>query len=555
MLSRESRLVGKGSPFELVDTALNGLTYRTYRHGPKTLNDLYQRGARAPNREFLIHCDRRLTNTAILQQGSALGRLLKESFHISSGMRVGLQLRNGPEWLIGFIAITSIGGTAVALPVQADLTETMTALEVTGCSLVIASREAASLLADAGYRGSVIGVNEKAERDASSAFPFALDASSSTSATLHAAAIDPEQLALISFTSGSTGRSKGVMINHRSLMHGIMNMLLGAALSGSSSSPNDRPSGLAGPPISLLTAPFSHVSGYSHLLLMLFLGGKVIALPDWDPNTVPALIKREAVTSIAGATPAMIRELILSDRAPDTLSSLRSVGMHGVSLVPGLLAEIGSRLPYVAVNTSYGMTETNGAICAISGAQLTQRPTSGGRPLPTVDIRIKQNDRVGHGPAGELLVRGPMLMQGYCGQSVDDSSPIAREWFSTGDFGFIDGDGFVHVTDRTAHVIVCEGHIISCGAVEKSLLDSALVKDVAVFGGPELHHGNRLVVIAVPNGDSSQSEQLILERTATVTHSDLLEPHIILIKELPHTATGKIDRRQLKHRYQAQKIC
>jgi acyl-CoA synthetase (AMP-forming)/AMP-acid ligase II len=557
MLARESRLVGKGSPFELVETALNGLPYRTYRHGPKTLNDLYQRAARAPDREFLTHSERRLTRTAILQQGSALGRLLRESFRISRGMRVGLLLGNEPEWLIGFVAITSIGATAVAWPAHADPSETITALELTGCSLVIAGRTVSSQLAEAGYRGSMIDINENSERDASSVSPFALNVSSCTSlTTFDTPAIDPGELALIAFTSGSTGHSKGVMINHRSLLHGMMNMLLGAALSGGGSELSDRPSGPGTAPISLLAAPFSHISGYSHLLLMLFLGGKIVVPSEWDPGTALALIKREAVTSISGATPAMLRELISNSRAAHMLGSLRWIGIHGVSLVPSLLSEIVLRLPHVTVSTGYGMTETNGTICAISGAQLTQRPTSSGRPLPTVDIRIEQSeDMKNDGPPGEILVRGAMLMQGYCGQSVYDSSAIASEWFPTGDLGFMDADGFVHVTDRAAHIIVCDGHRISCGAIERSLLNSDLVKDVVVIDGQDLHHGNRLVVIAVPHEGKTCQEKPILERTAALTHADLLEPHLIWVKTLPHTPTGKIDGRQLKQHLIAHRTC
>src|SRR5690349_9825331 len=117
MLSRELRLIGKGSPFELIDTELNGVTYRTYRHGPRTLTDLYHRAARGPDREFLVHGDRRFTNTLLLQQGYVLGKRLLESFHIRNGSRVGLQLCEEPEWLIAFIAITSIGAIAVVLPV------------------------------------------------------------------------------------------------------------------------------------------------------------------------------------------------------------------------------------------------------------------------------------------------------------------------------------------------------------------------------------------------------------------------------------------------------
>jgi acyl-CoA synthetase (AMP-forming)/AMP-acid ligase II len=279
---------------------------------------------------------------------------------------------------------------------------------------------------------------------------------------------------------------------------------------------------------------------------MLFLGGKVVVLSQWDSATALDLIKRETVTSISGATPMMIRELVGSPRAADTLSSLRSIGIHGVSLVPGLLSEISTRLPHVTVSTGYGLTETNGTICAISGAQLTERPTSCGRPLPTVDVRIKPSERAENGSAGELWVRGAMLMQGYCGPSAEQSSLIAREWFPTGDFGFIDADGFVHVTDRAAHVIVCDGHTISCSAIERSLLESGLVKDVAIFGGPEFHHGKRLVVIAVAQGERAYSEQLIVNQTAAMTHRDWLAPHIIWIPQLPHTATGKIDRHRLR---------
>jgi acyl-CoA synthetase (AMP-forming)/AMP-acid ligase II len=548
MLPREARLVGSGSPFELVDIVLNGLTYRTYRHGPKTLNDIYRRAARSPAREFLVHNERRFSNTTILSQGIALGRILSESFNISTGTRVGLLLGTRPEWLVAFMAVTSIGATAVALPGQIDPTEISAALELTNCLLVIADNATASWLSDSGYRGASICLGDGSDCRSTLAFTFPLDASDDTGPDVHFPAIDAEQLALIAFTSGSTGRSKGVMINHRSLVHGIMNMLLGAALSAGT--PRKQPSVLGAAQVSLLTAPFSHISGYSHLLLMLFLGGKVVSLPEWDPSIALTLIQREAVTSLAGATPARLRDLISNNGAVEALGSLRSIGIHGVALAPSILFDLAAALPHVIVSTGYGMTETNGAICAISDSQLAERPTSSGRPLPTVDLRIEPTDNA---PAdgevgGEILVRGAMLMQGYCGHSIDRSAAITKEWFQTGDLGFVDADGFMHVTDRAAHVVVCNGRRISCGVVEKALLDCGLVKDIAVFGGPDFYHGDRLVVIAVPDGRKNHDEETLLKSITDLTQVQALDPRIIWVTELPHMSNGKIDRLQLRQR-------
>jgi long-chain acyl-CoA synthetase len=438
MLARESRLIGPGSPFELIDSTLDGITYRTYRHAPNTLNDVYRRAARFPDHELLIQCNSRLNNATVLQRAAALGLLLKDAFQIADGMCVGVSLDNRPEWLIAFIAVTSINATAVILPGDLGPADAASALGSSDCTMVITDKITAEQLASCGFRGSTlaIDIDDDYEGDA---FANCVAKSNSEASSPYSPVPDPEQLAMIAFTSGSSGPPKGVRINHRGLMQGMMNMLLGAALNAARMASNHKAARVTSAPISILTAPFSHVSGYSHLFLMLFLNGTVFALPEWDPAVARSVVKREAITTLSGATPQMVRDLISHAPLNGELDSLRSIGIHGVSLMPSLVTEITAQLPQVTINTGYGMTETNGTICTIAGPELAQRHNSCGRALPTVEIRIVPDVNKAE-PGGEILVRGAMLMQGYCGPFVGSHKAVGNEWFKTGDWGRIDDE-------------------------------------------------------------------------------------------------------------------
>ena len=471
MKTREEKLTGRGSPFELVKTSVVGLPCLTYRYGPTKLLHLYRRAISSGNRDFLVQGRRRLTTAELFSHADALALLLRGSFNVRPSNRVGILLHNRPEWLIGFVAITLLGATPVAPHVHTRIAETIAALEATDCSLVIADEVVARHLFDSGCRLPLITVaNNSNWSDGIHGMRFNLNIGKPLLPSyVSVLDVNPEQLALIAFTSGSTGRSKGVIISHRGPLHGLKNMLLAAALHAAS---KNQMTVSSRPPVCLVVAPFSHVGGYANFLLMLYLGGKVVIPPHFCPTHAIQLINSELVTSFAGASHTMIQELLISVRKEGPVDCLRVLGIHGDAVSPRLLAEVTSTLPNVSVATGYGMTETNGTICGLSHAALLERPSSCGRALPTVDLRVvqKNGESMPAGQTGEVLVRGAMLVEGYCAGIAETTRTAHGGWFRTGDVGYVDSEGYLHITDRAANHIVCNGQQLSCRAVPWSAL-------------------------------------------------------------------------------------
>jgi long-chain acyl-CoA synthetase len=308
-------------------------------------------------------------------------------------------------------------------------------------------------------------------------------------------------VALIAFTSGSTGHAKGVVLTHRGLLHGLMNMMLGAALNAEGRGRDGKANIPPGLPVSLLAAPFSHIAGFSQFLLMMHVGGRIVLLPEPDSHAARRLVHEETVTSLAGFGPDMIAELL---DVPQELQSLRSIGIHGCSLTPTLLGDITAALPGANVCTGYGMTETAGSVCVISGATLLERPRSCGRSLPALDLLIlRDGTEAPAGEVGEIAVRGAMLTPGYLGPG-GTLVPAARDgWFRTGDLGCRDESGFLYVTDRA-------GNAFPCSAIEAGVLATRLTREVAAFGIPTPEGGAKLV-----NGFSSGREVLLGRSVST----------------------------------------
>jgi long-chain acyl-CoA synthetase len=544
MLTREARLTGRGSPFELTDTAVNGIPCRTFRHGPQTLGDLYRHAAASAEHVFLVHGEGRWTSREVFARAHSFASLLSSRYRIRKGARVGLLAGNQVDWLVSFIAITSLGGVVVAPHSES---ENCAALVLAECMLVIADGKAAAALGGVGYSQEVLTLEALSEWSAS--VPVQVSQAGQSPPAGVPSAASPDDLALIAFTSGSTGHSKGVMITHRGLLHGLKNMLLGAALSGGDRKPTRSAPPLSGP-VSLLTAPFSHVGGYSHLLLMLYVGGRVVLLPEQDPELAQRLVRNESVTTLAGAAPHFVAELLRAHASSGGLESLRSVGIHGVSLLPQLLDDIGALLPEVTVGTGYGLTETNGSICVISGTTLRLRPTSSGKPLPSVDLRIVGEDMqtAPAGAVGEIAVRGAMLMHGYSALHGTANTGLEEGWFKTGDLGCLDADGFLHVTDRAAHMLMHEGQLISCRAVESSVLQARLVREVAVVGMTGQGRGARLVLAVVPETTGQSAAQAILEHARQAAPFERIETEILWLTDMPRTPSGKVDRRAITKR-------
>ena len=552
MLKPLSRITGPGSPFELIETPIAGVPCRIFRRGPATLNDLYRKCAQFADREFMVFSASRVTTGEILEQAHVLACFLNEAAGVGFGTRVALVAGNSPHWLISFVAITSVGATAVLLPERSGVAEMARILDIADCTVVIADRDVARSLAEQDASRTILPCNpvdclpgEVVERERAGLRAAHLPRAHQS------LEIPPDTPALITFTSGTTGRPKGVVLTHRSMMTGLMNMLLGGALAAAKDT-TKKPVVRNSSPVSLVLAPFSYISGYCNLLLMWYLGGRVVALPDPSVDAALDELETESVTALVGATPTLLVEILRSDRLTQLVaSSLRSVNVHGGHMHPALRREVCAVLPNVTLGTGYGMTETNGSICAASGSVLIDRPLTCGQPLPTVDLKILRDDgsEAPRGEVGEIFVHGAMLMKEYCNWPEATARVLSDGWLRTGDLGRLDEEDYLELVDRVSDVLEYDGVRVSHSEIERVVIDGTLAREAVAMGIEDKRAGKtNLVLVVVPEPGQACDARRIAEQLLVAGVTGGSPPKILSVESLPRTASGKVDNRELRQR-------
>lgn len=550
-MSAASRLTGPGSPFELTHSTSDGESLRRFKHGPQTLNDIYQRFTQAPQRQFAICGSSSASYGDVAHQAANAAAALAHGFGVRAGTRVAIMLGNSPEWLTAFVAVTSLGAAAVLIPELEDAHQLRQVLETARCAVLIANRELVGELADAGCDIPAIVADADELACARHGGVSLAEMAAGMMSCLPRTAIDPEQEAVIAFTSGSTGSPKGIVLSHRCLTSGLMNMLLGRALSalrGAKHSTSGRPSPAQSLPVSLLAAPFSYIAGYAHVLLMAYLGGTIITLPKWDAGSAVEVLAKEDVHALAGATPVMMRELLGVKHGKERLRRLRSVGLHGVALDRALLEELLLTLPGTAITTGYGMTETSGSVCVATGQDLLDRPGTVGPVLPSVDLKLVRHDSDWQAATGvgEIWLRGAMVMQGYCGQPEGTREVLQDGWLRSGDLGRLDDEGLLYVLDRSQDVISIGTEHISCVLMEQALLRIDALAQAAVFGIADARHDEQFIVAAVPRQHRMVDTRLLRSHLCRISTAAASACQILIIDHMPLTPSGKADRRKLR---------
>ena len=282
---------------------------------------------------------------------------------------------------------------------------------------------------------------------------------------------------------------------------------------------------------------------------MWYLGGRVVALPEWSVDSAIAAVESESATSLVGATPVMIGELLRSgERLRRSAQSLRSIHVQGAHMHARLRREMAQTLPDVSLGTGYGMTETNGSVCVASATELLARPTTCGRPLPSVDLRIVREDQtsVETGEIGEIWLRGAMIMQGYDHSPQETGKGLTAGWLKTGDLGRLDAEGYLHVADRMSHIMMCGDERVSLASIEQIVHDAALAREVVALGIDDPQCGRKLVLAVVPHEGERCPTEAILARLAA--NGSTVAPQIVATDTLPRTASGKVDRIELQRR-------
>lgn len=553
-----AQLTGPGGAFELraVDDGF-APPLRVYAQGPASLRALLEQLRAFGDREFLVYEDERISYAQFYQRTAQLAHWLRDRAGVAKGDRVGLCMRNYPEWPIAFFACQAIGAVAVTLNAWWTGRELVYGITDSGSRVVILDDERLARLAE--HRAEVPGVRILVTRDELAGGDVdQWDQALATYAgerELPAAEVGPLDIATIMYTSGTTGFPKGALHTHRNHLTNIRNGLLAGAVAAALAGPAPAPAAPPPQPCSLQTFPLFHIGGLSGLYISAINGGKLVLMYKWDTEQAIELIERERVQGWS-AVPTLVRQLLEHPRAQSgALASIAGISSGGAPVPPDLIRQIGSQFAArVAPGNGYGATETTSAVIVNSGADYLARPDSVGRPVVTADVRIVDDAGVDcpQGNVGELWIRGPNIFAGYWNKPTETAAAFSEGWFKTGDLGYVDPDGFYHVIDRKKDVIIRGGENVYCAEVEHVLHEHPDVVDVALIGLPHRALGEEVAaVVELKPGASLTVEDVQAHVGARLARYNVPSRVFFTDEPLPRTASGKILKRELKERYGA----
>jgi long-chain acyl-CoA synthetase len=542
-----AQVTAPGERFETEVIDIRGVPTTVFKHGPNSLRDIFATARARGDATFLVYEDERWSFADVMAAVDGLGAALVERYGVKKGDRVSIGMRNYPEWVISFAAITSIGAVSVSLNAWWTEDELDYALEDSGSKVLIADVERVERSRSSCERMGIATIGVRLPKDATYEATDRWEDVVVAGATLPEVDIEPEDDATILYTSGTTGRPKGAVSTHRAVTQALMAFGCRAAIDRTRKPDGPRPDG---EPAFILIVPLFHVTGCVPVMLSCFSSGiKLVIMYKWDPERALELIEREKVTNFVGV-PTQSWDLLESPsfKERDT-SSLISVGGGGAPAPPQLVARVDSSFEKARPSLGYGMTETNAYGPGNNGDDYVQRPTSTGRVVPVMEIEVRdpEGNPVPAGELGEIWFKGPNLIRGYWNKPEATAETIVDGWLRTGDLGRLDDEGFVYVTDRAKDMVLRGGENVYCAEVEAAIYEHPAVYEAAVFGIPHERLGEEVAAtVFVRPGESLTVEELqahVRERLAPFKVPSKIE---LVGEALPRNPAGKILKRELR---------
>jgi long-chain acyl-CoA synthetase len=511
---------------------------------PRTVADLVIRAAqRTPHRLAIVDGRYRVSWVELRERMDAVTAGFRAA-GLSMGDRVAVQVPNGLD-LVALYLGASQGGLII-VPVNPAYTrpELTVVLSDSGARVLVTSSVDALGAAAELKTGSlelvvsaVPGSNAATPPDGTVSLT---DFASPVPGELEPPEVDPESVAVLLYTSGTSGRPKGAMLTHRAL---LANITQGTAIKPSPSSAND---------IFLVPIPLFHIYGLNAALgIALAHGSAVILVDRFEVAGTLRLLTEEGVTVVLGA-PAMFAAW---SRSPDFVERFSGVrfALSGSAPLSPQLVELYSRAG-VPLHEGYGLTEASPVVTSNAadrdGNSRLGRPKAGsvGAPLPGVEVTLRDStgEPVEDNDPGLVAIRGANLFSGYWPDG--SGGPDADGWFVTGDLGYLDGDGDLVLVGRDTDLVIVNGFNVFPAEIETVLVRLPGVAEAAVIGVPDDATGEAVVAYVVAKPGSTLDAQELLAVAAGSLARFKLPRRVEIVDALPHTVTGKVKKWQLRER-------
>ncbi len=546
------QLTGPGGPFEIVTEPVLGVPLQVYKDRLTSMRDIVAMADARAEVDFIVQGDRRLT----FGEHNALVRRVAAAFldlGIVHGDRVAILSANNPEWVVLFWAAAALGVVVVPLNAWWKTEELEFGLRDSGAKLLCCDARRWALVRD-----TVADLE-----DLEHVFVMDLDepdgvARPGTELLVDDPGTMPEPTAVageddllaILYTSGTTGRPKGATVTHRQAIANLQNLFclgVAGAMRGGDTAPELATDIQAG---TLLVVPLFHVTGCLATMTVNYASGaKLVLMPPgrFDVDAAMRTIEQEKVTTIGGVPTIMWRLVEAPNFGDYDLSTVTRASYGGAPAAPELVQRIRERFPKVkkTLATAYGLTETASVATSNVGDDYATHPDSVGRAVPTVEIRIVDEDGadVPVGETGEIWLRGPTIMlRGYWNRPEANAEAVTPDgWFRSGDIGRFDADGFLYLVDRAKDMIIRAGENVYCVEIEQTLFEHPDIVDAAVVGVPHRELGEEVkAVVQLRDGSTATAEDV---RDHCRAHlADFKVPEYVELRDepLPRNPAGKV---------------
>jgi long-chain acyl-CoA synthetase len=498
----------------------------------RSLPDFVEDAARAnPRGIATVFGDERLTWAAFADRVARVAGALR-ALGVKSGDRVAVLAANIPQNLEFVCAAAWAGAIVVPLNTRLAVPELVWIYNNSEASLLAHDRrlrpQAARVIAEAGIAQTIELEGE--------------GAGSLAALRRHdPVAPAPHELASITYTGGTTGLPKGVMI--ATAAYAIQAEMLVETLGYNADS------------VYLHAMPLFHVAGAGHMYGVTRAAATHVFLPEFDPASLLAKVRDEGITEL-GLVPTGFAAMLDAPSLGDApLSKIRNAIYGAAPITQTLLRRLMAALPTARFQQFYGQTETSGPCLGLThewhalAGEKASKLASAGRACSGFEIGIVSSDgkECARGEAGEIVARGPALMRGYWRNPELTSETIRDGWLHTGDVGVMDADGFVTVVDRLKDMIVTGGENVYSSEVESAIASHPAVAACAVIGVPDERWGEAVVAFVVPRPGIAVSGEAVIDHCrGKIAGYKIPKSVIVRERPLPLSGVGKVQKNVLR---------
>jgi long-chain acyl-CoA synthetase len=457
---------------------------------------------------------------------------------VGPGDRVAVLIPNTPHFPLAYYGILALGATAVPVHALLKAEEIAYVLSDSGAKALIC---AAPLLGEGAKGAEIAGVDVFTVMDGGDASIRRLDTEAAAATPVdHYESREPSDIAVVLYTSGTTGKPKGAMLTHLNILMNVEALALSAFdLSG-----EDRVLGCL---------PLFHSFGQTVALNTSFrVGATVVMLPRFDGAEALRLLTEARCTVFMGV-PTMYVGLLDAARTSDARPALKYGISGGASLPLKVLEDFEARFG-CPVYEGYGLTETS-PVATFNQKDWTPKPGTIGRAIWGVDVEIaraevdKSIELLPLGELGEIVIRGHNVMAGYLNRPDATAEVMVDGWFRSGDLGTKDADGFLTVVDRKKDMVLRGGYNVYPREVEEVLLRNPAIAQVAVIGVPDPRLGEEICAVVVPADGVEQDADAIVAWAKEALAAYKYPRRIEFVDAFPLGPSGKVLKRELVARF------